>query len=179
MKSAEDIVRYYGGEGCDGEGRSLAEVQGWPDDFLERVHDFIQWMFPLGERSMFNPDAPVLNNAAIAQFRSSPKLRANLRASFARMLAFYGFEMRESPSLRIGPSAAFQKRSEEWLTPGNHNHLRITRILKSLSILGLEEEANRFFECLSEVYDSQDQHRQPIPLETLRYWKSAVAENIK
>jgi Opioid growth factor receptor (OGFr) conserved region len=179
MKSAEDLLRYYSGEGCDGGGRSLAEVQGWPDGSLERVHDFIQWMFPLGERSAFNPDAPVLDGTAMAQFLSSPKLRAALHVSFARMLDFYGLEIRESPSMRIIPSAAFRRRSSEWVTPRNHNYLRITRILKSLSILGLKEEANQFFECLSNIYDSQDKRNPPIPLETLRYWKAAIAENIE
>jgi hypothetical protein len=179
MKSAEDIVRYYRGEVRDGSGRSLAEVQEWPDDSLERVHDFIQWMFPLEERSAFNPDAPVLNSAAIEQFRSSPNLRAKLHVSFERMLAFYGFEILDGPRMRIVPSATFPRRSSEWVTPGNHNYLRITRILKSLSTLGLEEEASRFFECLSEIYDSQDRRRRPIPLETLQYWKAAIAKNIE
>ncbi|MGA9391983.1 MAG: opioid growth factor receptor-related protein, partial [Candidatus Sulfotelmatobacter sp.] len=85
MKSANELVRFYSEEGSDDRGRSLAEVQAWPDDLLESVHDFIQWMFPLPERSAFNPDAPVLDGDTIDQFRSSPKLRANLRISFTRM----------------------------------------------------------------------------------------------
>jgi len=177
MKSAEDLVRYYSGKGHDGGGRLLAEVQQWPDESIERVHDFIQWMFPLGERSMFNPDAPILDQSAVARFRSDPKFGARLRISFARMLTFYGFELSDGPPLRVSPSAVFQQRASNWMSLGNHNHLRITRILKSLTILGLEGEAKAFFECLSDIYNSQDKRRPSISLETFRYWKAAVSRN--
>jgi len=43
----------------------------------------------------------------------------------------------------------FAERAKNWVTPGNHNHLRITRVLKSLRLLGLEPETAGFFECLA------------------------------
>src|SRR5579872_7345983 len=106
MKCAKDIVQYYSGHGGDGRGRSLAEVQGWQDDQLEAVHDFIQWMFPLREYSNFNRDAPVLDDDAISQFQVSSELRSRLRLSFIRMLKFYGFEMLVAPEKRVIRSAA-------------------------------------------------------------------------
>ena len=41
-----------------------------------------------------------------------------------------------------------------WLSPGNHNHLLITRILRCLTVLGLEAEAKAkaFLERLAEIY---------------------------
>jgi hypothetical protein len=176
MKSANEILRFYSSEGNDDRGRSLAEIQAWPDDLLESVHDFVQWMFPLRERSAFNPDAPVLDDNAIRQFRSSPKLRANLRLSFNRMLRFYGFEVGYNPDIRIVRTPTFQETAREWMSPFNHNYLRITRILKSLSLLGLEEEACTFLQCLSEVYEAQSDRLRLIPPETLRYWKAAVRD---
>jgi hypothetical protein len=175
MKAARDIIRYYGREGSDDCGRSLAEVQAWPDDLLESVHDFIQWMFPLREHSLFNPDAPVLDDNAIGQFRSSPELKANLHLSFTRMLKFYGLEIRSGPDARVVRGPDFQERAAEWLLPGDHNHLRITRILKSLSLLGLEQDARSFFELLSEIYGYQDDRRPLISPETFRYWKAAIS----
>ena len=174
MRPAQEIVRFYGGTGTDDRGRSLAEVQEWPDSSLESVHDFIQWLFPLRERSGVNPRAPILDEEIIAQFRASRELQKNLMLSFVRMLRFYGLEVRHKPRLRIVQGSIFQERAREWMSPGNHNYLRITRILKSLSSLGLEEEARKFFECLSDIYDQQDKRNVLISPETFQYWKAAV-----
>jgi hypothetical protein len=77
----------------------------------------------------------------IQEFRSRPDLQRNMRDSFLRMLAFYGLETIESnpPTVRRAPS--FTERSGNWLTANNHNHLRVTRILKSMRTLGLETQA--------------------------------------
>jgi hypothetical protein len=160
------ILRYYEGSAPDDRGRYLSEIQRWPDASLEAVHDFIQWTFPLAEPSGANPGAPVLDEEAIREFRSRPELHENLRTSFLRMLRFYGLEFESGVVKRAG-----DLRSKTWLTPGNHNHLRITRIIKSLKILGLESEARAFFECLTEIYAS---HRAAISPATFRYWESAL-----
>jgi hypothetical protein len=44
--------------------------------------------------------------------------------------------------------ARFLERSRNWLRPGNHNHLRLTRIMQSLWILGLRAEAKALQRCL-------------------------------
>jgi len=164
------ILRYYEGAATDDRGRYLSEIQGWPDARLESVHDFIQWMFPLAERSGANPAAPVLDDHTVREFRSRPELQETLRASFVRMLRFYGLELDSGVVKR-----AADFRSKAWLTPGNHNHLRITRVLKSLRILGLEQDARAFFDCLAEIYAS---HRQAISPETFRYWQAATDANV-
>jgi hypothetical protein len=50
-------------------GRYLREIQEWPDDQLESVHDYIQWLFPLPEPSGFNVAAPALSCSASADSR--------------------------------------------------------------------------------------------------------------
>lgn len=42
------IVVFFAG-GKDDEGRTLDEMLSWSDLKLERLHDYIQWMFPLPE----------------------------------------------------------------------------------------------------------------------------------
>jgi hypothetical protein len=64
-------------------GRSLQQIWRWPDEQLERTHDYIQWLFPLTERSVFNSHAPILNAQVIQEFRARLELRENLRASLA------------------------------------------------------------------------------------------------
>jgi hypothetical protein len=166
--------------GCDQRGRFLQQVLEWPDDELEGTHDYIQWLFPLEERSGFNVSAPVLDAGTIQEFRSRVELQRNLRGAFVRMLAFYGLEMVESPATVIRPSPYFAQRSENWLVENNHNHLRITRILKCLRILGLKSEAEAFFECLAGIYNGEVGSRFPrISDETFWFWRSAAIEGCR
>ena len=154
------ILGFLSGEQPDHQGRFLRELQHWPDSRLEAVHDFIQWMFPLAEPSPVNPLAPVLDDVALAELRSQPELRAtvqaNVRASYERMRRFY-------------------EDSRHWVTPGNHNHLRITRILKCLRLLGLEPEAGGFFEWLETVYQAEQKKPRPgISERSFEFWRQAA-----
>ena len=168
------IISFYAGKTPDDRGRFLRDIQQWPDGRLESVHDFIQWMFPLREPSGVNPDAPVLDARTISEFRSRTDLQENLRQSWLRMLKFYGFDAVQSGiDWTVKPAANFDERAENWLTPYNHNHLRITRIIKCLGTLGLAPEARAFFDALSAVYRSP-QFKSAISAVTFDYWQAAV-----
>jgi hypothetical protein len=165
------LVEFYSGGAPDHAGRLLGEIQQWPDERLEAVHDFIQWLFPLAEPSPVNPLAPVLDGPTIDAFASQRELRENLRASFLRMLRFYGMEMQPGPPPVVSLSANFGERSGNWLHPGNHNYLRITRILKSLASLGLIAEARALLKCLETVYA---EHPGRISAVSLKFWRAAI-----
>jgi hypothetical protein len=160
------ILDFYRG-GRDDKRRTLDEILAWPDEELEAVHDFIQWLFPLSERSGANPDAPILDIATITAFRQSKELQHQLRRSFMRMLRFYGLGF-EAGAVR--PTADFASRSSNWLNPGNHNHLRLTRMLRSLRLLGLASESTALFQALSEIYSNRPGHITP---RTWQFWKDA------
>ena len=171
------IIGFYSGTQPDHRGRYLNEIQGAPDAQLESVHDYIQWLFPLPERSGFNVAAPVLTHESIHAFRTRPELQKKLRASFLRMMNFYGFEARLWERIMVTRAPNFAAKAAAWLSPGDHNHLRITRILRCLTVLGLEAEAQAFFDCLCEVYE--DEQNKPLPAisdETMLYWKEAVGD---
>ena len=51
--SSSIIVRFYRDGEMDTLGRTLAQMQGYGDFYMERCHDHMQWMFPLHEPSMF------------------------------------------------------------------------------------------------------------------------------
>jgi hypothetical protein len=169
--SGSRIVAFYSGQAPDDRGRSLAELQAQSLDALEYNHDYIQWLFPLPERSSANPGAPLLSPADIRAFADSAALRGNLLRSLSAMLRFYGLELFESASgIEIRPADAFADRSRVWLTPYNHNFLRITRILRSLTLLACGEHADALFKCLEGIYR---EHHAVIGPETFRYWKTA------
>lgn len=168
MTSASHLLAFYRGQSPDAEGRLLEEILSWGDDDLEAVHDFIQWLFPLVEPSQYNPDAPLLAQEDIAAFRSDPLLKANLTKSFHRILTFLGLAFAEGKVVE-GPN--FESRVPDvWVAP-NHNWLRITRILKSLRLLGLEEEAAALYQRLYQFFTRR---RFPIGHQTFGYWTEAA-----
>jgi hypothetical protein len=170
--SAGVLVAFYLGRSTDSRGRTLDEIQSWDDCRLETVHDYIQWLFPLTEGSGSNPNAPVLDDAQIATFRTSDDLKGRLLDSFKVMLSFYGLECDDtSESPKIMKADWFELRKAHWLTPMNHNYLRITRILKSLQLLGLEEYARAFLTFLEQLYKEEGKQ---IGDTTFFYWKSAL-----
>ena len=86
------------------------------------------------------------------------------------MLDFYGFSMNAEAVER---SDNFELRADNWLHAGNHNLLRITRILKSLRLLGLDEYSESFFLALSELYI---EHPAAIA-NSFTYWFNAKDAN--
>jgi hypothetical protein len=166
---SSSIVAFYSGDRPDSEGQFIDEIHSWPNDKLEHVHNYIQWLFPTKQASQFNPNAPLLSEQDIAEFAKDKKLRDKLLASFDLMLNFYGFGR---DGFSIFCSDDWDIKSRNWLSPGNHNFLRITRILSSLSLLGLKEYAEAFLSILSELYAGRYQHI--IGQVTFSYWENAV-----
>ena len=122
----DPVVAFYSG-GADDRGRTLATIADWPDAELEAVHDYIQWMFPTPSPSGVNPSAPLVTERTIGAFAARPELRDALRRSLDRLLAFYGLRREEAAAgatIRIDVSRV-DRRAREWLSPGNHNHLRL------------------------------------------------------
>ena len=165
------LVRFYRGDGTDSEGRRLEDTLRWDDQTLEDVHDYIQWFFPLDERSAFNPDAPLVSQSDRNAFASEETLAGNLRRSLVRMLEFYGFRLRNGDAgVIVERASTWQSRSRVWLHQHNHNYLRSTRIMKSRTLLGQPMLARALGSALLEEY-----RRAPdlIGPTTAGFWRRA------
>jgi len=170
-RDGDRLTRFFAG-GEDDQGRTFDAILSWDDGRLEMVHDYIQWIFPLPERSGANPWAPVLDAEAIAAIRSSPEMQGRLRAAFERMLVFYGFALEDDG---VVEGARFAAAARNWLHAGNHNHLRLTRMLRSLRVLGLEHEAAALWKALRAVFErEQAPGRRTITEETFGFWRQAA-----
>jgi hypothetical protein len=168
----EMLIPFYLGQGPDIRGRMIGDIHRWDHERLESAHDYIQWLFPLAEPSAFNPDAPLPGPAEVDLFRRDPALRARMVRSFQVMMGFYGLECDDQGiPVRIGQAPDFHRRAQVWLRPGNHNYLRITRILKSLVLLGLEDYARALLAFLEKLYATES---AAIGARTLDYWRRAV-----
>ena len=102
-------------------------------------------------------------------FDRDAALRDQLRASFLRILAFYGLEYAGS---EIRKSGNWDLCKHNWFRHETHNNLRITRILKCLKILGLGKEADDFFAALVKL--DQTEIDCGVGDIALRYWAEAV-----
>ena len=170
------LVRFYRGDRRDHRGRSLSDIQGFDFSELEFHHDYIQWLFPLPEPSGANASAPLLSSEDIAAFDHDESLRSALLRSFQSMLQFYGLDLVEgSAAAEVVRGATFDERGSLWLTHGNHNFLRVSRILRSLTLLGCSGHAAAFLECLERIYA---EHSQAIGSTTIAYWRRAVTAKV-
>ena len=161
------IVRFYRDNAVDDRGRTLDAILAWDDIRLEAVHDYIQWLFPLDEPSRFNPSAPLLTPGDRAAFRQ-PEPAANLRRALERMLAFYGLALQPTMPPRVTRSDQWRDRSAVWLHAGNHNLLRLTRMIRSLALLGQPELARALYDALRRECEGH------VSAVTLEYWKEAT-----
>jgi hypothetical protein len=166
-RQMSQLINFYRGKGKDLRGRSIQDIWNYSDDELECIHDFIQWLFPLRVASQYNPTAPLLTDTIIAEFRSDPKIQANLLRSFTVFLAFLGLEYENGV---ISESPNIDMKNDVWRFP-NHNWLRITRVLSSTRILGLELQSRLFLEHLKSMVRTG---RAEITPETMGYWEQAV-----
>ncbi|XP_065098106.1 opioid growth factor receptor-like protein 1 [Paramisgurnus dabryanus] len=115
-------------------------------DRLERVHSYIQWLFPIEEKGM-NWEAHVLTKEEIKQFRKDNEAKGNLLKSYELMLDFYGIRLVNDHTGEVTHAHNWKERFDN-LNRNTHNNLWITRILKCLGALGYEhfqEKLVRFF----------------------------------
>jgi hypothetical protein len=147
-----EALAFLSGKGQDHRGRTLGDLLALDDSALEHLHDYVQWLFPLPESSRFNALAPVLSALDVTALRESAPAKANLRRAAARMLAFYDA-------------------NDHWLTAFDHNHLRITRIIRCLALILGRDEAEIFHQRIeARVVAAEEQ----VNAESRRYWREAI-----
>ena len=155
VKQTTEIVRFYQGFLTPSCRHLISDIwELWPTLKFEEEHDFIQWIFPLDEPSSYNSKAPILTKEDIQEFRKDHCLQHNVMISVHVFMRFLYIT------------------SEFWCTDRDHNHLRITRILKSLVLLGLEKEAGNVFDELIQIvktYGMEDKMSVPIS-----FWRNAL-----
>ena len=143
------LTDFYFGQGR-GAGRLFEDIMAFTDEEMESTHDYIQWIFPVPEPSKWQPQSPVLTEEDLEMFRG---VGAPTGRKFRATLMF----MR------------FLSNNEHWRTPGNHNLLRITRVLRFLTLVDMSEEAEIIHTwILTEGYPG-------VPEKTKAIWAKALS----
>eukprot|EP01080_Neovahlkampfia_damariscottae_P011132 gene11132-3951_t len=105
--------------------------------FLEVGHGYIQWLFPIREGGM-NDQAQPLSKYESELFKKDPKLQQKFIMSYKLILDFYGLKLIDEKRGLISRNEMNYKNRYHNLNSSFHNYLRITRILKSLGLVGFE-----------------------------------------
>ena len=162
------IVDFLEGKGADNQGRYLSDIWSFPMLLLEGTHDFIQWMFPLDVPSHSNRLAPLLTQQDCLEIQQSEIAQQNLMKSLHCMCQFWGIDIKDNQFV-AQQGLDRMNFNHFWLRRTNHNQLRMTRVIKSLAMLGLPELAKQFQQGILNIAKDYN-----INQETLAMWKTAL-----
>jgi hypothetical protein len=166
MANDARLIAFHRGEGIDHKGRYLSDIWALSPFWLEHTHDYIQWLFPIPEAGRFNAFAPLLTSVVQAAFEGDNLLRLHQQRSLDVMLDFFGLA-REGNAISAQSTLSIQ--SHIWLKAGGHNHLRITRLIRSLFLCHQPELARAFQRA---VIDIGTQHGV-VSEKSLQFWREA------
>lgn len=156
------VQEFYSGKPLtlkNGESLTIQEILDKDNSWWDGCHDFIQWIFPTITVSKYCLNAPVLTE------EDAKYIHENHRNLFFEcvdrfVLFLDDIKMREM----------------------NHNHLRITRVLESITLVLGEVSINLFITLLAEeklphefVYEEYSSIIRPVyDKVTLNYWNNAL-----
>jgi len=120
---------------------------------FERRHNMIQWLFPTMHASTCQTNTPVMSWSTVAAIRADLTAQENIKRATTYMSRFYFLHQ------------------DLWLCENDHNHLRITRIIESLSLLRIPSDAAKFYRsrCLMNLNAGN-----PVNEISQNYWSEAL-----
>ncbi len=166
MNETEMLYHFLIGNGKDIYGRTHEQILSMSNLKLETTHNYIQWLFPIDTPSKYAASV-ILTEEMAEQFKEDKRIIDNLRRAYVRMMKFYGFGRDDRGQLV--PVVSQWKMRITWLNRGNHNFLRLTRMLKSLHLFRLSDLESELFSALKVLAEDYDFLSVPYG-----YWENAV-----
>ncbi|KKQ32792.1 MAG: hypothetical protein US49_C0005G0011 [candidate division TM6 bacterium GW2011_GWF2_37_49] len=164
----------------------LTAKDAYNSTLFEGSHHFIQWLFPLYQAGK-NPNAETWTTATVDQFKSDHASIDRIIRSFQVVVHGYyklnvnitqGTTRDQDVVIVSIDEAKFDQTVAALTIHDMHNTLRITRIIKCLKILGLENYATAFNVCLQAIclklnIDTNDRSLD----ESAKIWDLAAPQN--
>lgn len=150
LVSDQNLIFYRNQMKSKPDGETIETILNvWKGDYklLEKNHNYIQWLFP-NRNPGVNPYATTLTDKEAQIIRDTPELRNRVKRCFEMMLDFYGMEL---DGITFKLTWNYQERLQELNKWGNHNFLRISRILLALKELGHQELMLPWMKFLAEL----------------------------
>ncbi len=150
-------------------------IMSYSAEDLEAEHKFIQHIFPTTTISPHNRTAPILDEETVQVLNMDSDVQRRQRMAFRIMLNFLKLEEMGAgtPKYQIVPSCDYRKDKPKWLNQNDHNQLRLSRMVKSLYLLGNEKEAIAFHHAINLLGN-----KYGVPLSTMRYWDKCAVQAI-
>jgi hypothetical protein len=153
-----DIVQFLKNEKRVGRsGLRCGEILSLDDAALERCHDYVQFLWPVPEKSHHNYNAPVLTQA-VGEYLIETGLRGVPLMAWDRFKLFF----------RYGDWHIRQY----WMQDGDHNLLRLTRIMRCLKLLKFDAEVTELYQELLKSNRAWGY----APQLTLDWWDKAATD---
>jgi len=155
MADTFKLSNFFAAKGIDDQGRSFVDYLGFSDEQLEALHNYVQWAFPTLTPSHCNANAPILDDEALQHMKRTKDAVYNFRLFLERMIKFY-------------------ENNDHWLVEQDHNHLRITRIIESVSKIIGTGEASQFYVFVTR---RNFEAGEPINEKSINFWRDALVKN--
>ena len=152
------LVEFWLEGGSTPTGLTLERLKQYSFEEMEQDHQWVQWAFPTQTRSKFNPNAPVLDNFTALELIDSDSFGDDYDQIVNNFLQY----------MFVGPFIDY----ESWLINGEHNKLRMTRLLESLTLLGKVGNARALVRTIFNAYMGQDEHKDITPENMLYFLKA-------
>jgi O-acetyl-ADP-ribose deacetylase (regulator of RNase III) len=174
-----------------GSGKLYSQILKYDAVEMEMDHQFIQWIFPLDEPSMYAPSAPVIDIMELSiATKNLPYIIPKLQLSYHLIMKHWGFNVNyvekdnantvinlfhnsSKPYMELQKARNFKKKIE--LLNG-HNGLRLSRVLQSLVYHGQKKLAiytyTKIMENISYLHPSVND-------DGVTLWKFFLDQSIK
>ena len=157
------LIDFYCNDLPNVDGVKLSDIMAMSNNDLEKGHHWVQWAFPSDEVSKANTNAPLLDKEVIEKLKSDVTFDKKFGASADR---FFDFLI----------SCTYPDDNKPiWVTPRNHNYMRITRVIKSAKLFDRFDIAERFYSFGRDLYDKWP---NDIGDETLAFWLNAYSDQM-
>lgn len=137
----------------------FSDIVSWDDYNLETKDDYICWLFPQQNEKYFEDN--IFNEIDIKEFNDNIAIRTNIVKATQRMMLFYGFAIKDGNVKEVLPL----NRREKGMTIGlfsSRNYDRITRILKFLVLVNMEELSALFLLALCNAISTNPKLKKKI-----------------
>jgi hypothetical protein len=128
---------------------------------IENYHDFIQWIFPTAEKSLYNSNALTISDNFKILLSVNPVAVCNFCKTCRLFVKFIGFDCKDNTIRSKEDATMFYDKTQ-------HNLLRITRALNSLNQLGKTACSKKLFSALEDIYTK---YPNKIPNTSFTLWK--------
>ena len=141
---------WYVSEEAEGAGMTYPEVMSATDARLESCHSWIQWAFPLPTGSAMIPGCPIV---------PEERLRSMSKEERSKML------------LVLGKYQGFLARRLVWTGTPDHNWLRVSRVIQSMTLSG--EGLERYAAAFADWCRQQTAHCPQALFSAWPHWDAA------